>query len=433
MIKDIQTTRMTRQWLTYVMLAVALLLAHNAYGQMHVFYREIVADANLPMVMRYFKEPQKKALTLFRKGQIFNGAIDPETQLLAKYYSLMVAKKYQAIEHLYYQQDGSRQRYIQKLNELPSRYDGYSNLTHVKVMDRYGWGPFKIISVQLLGKSKRNMKWREAIICLKKLCQLSNAIEQQDDKFNLYGIYALQKKSSISQSKLAKAFDKGRPVLWLPVNADIYKGLKQYPVSVVVSIHEQKKQILSLDETGSNKINISGYDIAPMLQFIKSVKNLGKEVEMLAPDKIDKEKIATKLGKILESYVVKSSRGFEFNLVSQFESEPEVKVEWYDPIAALQRISNWKNLTILGFMTIEDGGGVVVYFQPERESGDKLLVEPVQLFILRKNAKDQWFVTLEAKNSKISYLYNNQIVNSIQSQHGKEVSFIYKDPEKPKS
>lgn len=397
-----------------------------AAAQLHKVYREVFDNQGLPMVISFFKQTQDKPIVLKRVDNKIEGAVDAESALLSDYYQKMITGDVSNVAGLYYEQDGSRERFLQKLRELPTRYDGYSKLTSVYISDQYGWGPFQIVTLRLEGKDGLSLNWREAIICKKDACQLSNAIDMSDGKFNLYGIYARKKPSQISQSELKSVFEKHQSEFWLPENASAYTGFKQYPVAVSTGVSSTVSKSFELAKISKQNSLINGYDLYPMLDFLQAIQSIGKDFVSLPNENIDQQKIISQLDVLIKQYTYNDSNGYEFNLVSKFNSEQGVNVEWYQPVAAIQRITNWNRISILGFSNIKNH--LVVYYQPERGLEGNVLIEPVQFFILRKSIKGKWLVVLESDKGQFAHLFDDQVMDSIQQQYGKKISFIYADP-----
>jgi len=387
-------------------------------------YREISGADKSPIILRYFKSSDDPVV-LRVQNKKFVGAKDQETNLLANYYQLMKSGEFEKVADLFYENDGSRDRYLNDLRENPTRNTGYAKLTKVEISDRFGWGPFQVIRVNLLGKGGLQLKWREAVICSADICYLSNSINKQNKQFDMFGHYTRLAASSISQSELEKRFNSGKAEYWLPDNAASYSGFNQYPVAVSVSLTKVVSKNIDLNAKNITT-KVGTVDLKELVEFIKELQIIGKSFENLEKDEIDANKIATELSKVIERRIFSKNKNYEFNLVSKYANEKSIFSEWYHPIAAIQRITKWSAINVIGFAEVDDR--LAVYFQPELISvapKSKPLIEPVQLFILGKTKAGQWKVTLEAGKSKYAYLFDNQIINSIQQQHGQAISFVY--------
>lgn len=411
--------------LVFTLFVSSIVVQSVSAAQLQKVYTEVFSGSQLPMIISFFKHTQTKPIILKRSGNKIEGAVDAETTLLANYYQMMIAGDFSKVANLFYEQDGSRERYLTNLKELPTRYDGYVKLTNVYISDRYGWGPFQIVTMRLAGEGGLNLKWREAIICKNDSCYLSNAIDKADQRFELYGAYAFDSLSKIPQSKLESDFEKQKSEYWLPYAAADYVGFKQYPVAVSTGITTLAAIRLELLKANDKNSTVNGYDLYPMFQFMQAVHLLGKDFVSLPTEKIKQQDVSKQLDVLINQHVDKSNNNYQFNLVSKYKSEQGVNVEWYNPVAAIQRISNWDLISILGFSNIRDS--LIVYFQPQQGLSDKALIEPVQFFILRKSSDGKWRVALESNKGQFSFLFDDQVMNSIQKQYGQKVSFIYSD------
>ena len=400
---------------------LCLILPLIAEAKMAVFYKEVaVASGEPSVIMKYFKDDRDRPLILSKKDNKIVGSIDPVSELLARYYTLMINQRIDDVTELYYRADGSQARYLQGLVEIPNRYEGYQSLSQINLLGRYGWGPFEIVSLRLSGGGS-TLVWREAVICKAKKCWLSNAIDASDANFNTYGAHARGAKSQFSQGQLQQQFESFNSVTWLPAGASDYVGFNQYPVQISSRVGKSDYLI----QLGFNKdpAAYNGKNIKPVVNFLSELRRLGTEIN--TSDDVDEEKIASQMEPLLGQYVMTPAdqTGFEFNLSSRFTNNPSVKVEWYHPIAAMQRIGHWDQIRIAGWVELDDR--VALYYQPTRIEEELRIVEPVQLLILKQSESGDWRPTLEGPRSRYAYLFDDSVMDSVQRQLGAEVTFIY--------
>lgn len=424
-----------RIWLLNIVLLVSVFGATTVQASGTGFVSKLreISDSDKPtVIMKYFEFSDSKGLRLTQVEGKFQGGNDNVAKLLNAYYTSMSTGKLDQAAELFYSGDGSRERFLAQIAEYPEKYEGYKKLKRVDVEARYGWGPFQVVKVTLKG-DQLTLGWREAVICDTNACYLSNAIDAPSEKFDMFGHYVRMPDSKLSQAELSAQFEKGSIEYWLPDNAHAYGGFTQYPVAISSQLTDTVFKRLQLGSSKPQQSKASGVDYRYLLGLIDGVKKIGEKIEEKKQDEIDQDAIANDLQKVLQANADMGNTGYEFNFASQFKQDNRYIVEWYHPIAAIQRMSRWTAMTVIGYAEMDQR--LAVYVQPEigqdKEDSKSSLIEPVQLFILKRTNKGEWRPSLEGKHSKYAFLYDDQVLKSIQEKHGKKVTFIYKHQENP--
>lgn len=424
----------------FVWLSAALCASPALAVDLQRTFVELLAGPDRPYVVAsFFRSDQQ--VRLVRQGDAMVGGADAETSLLRAYYELMMLGRPEEAAELFYDGDGSRDRFLEGLASLPTRYDGYRTLAQVAITEHYGWGPYRIEVVELLGSDGRQQSWREGVVCAGAGCYLTNAIDRPDDAFKLYSeIRNLRGRSPRPQEELARFFDSAGRSLLLPMDAARYPGVRQYPLEFAVQLDRPASAVaVTLPHESGTRVVVDGFDITSLVALLSDLKRIdvsqveppaqapGGAPEVTATDEIEREIAAAVEGRVVEETL---EAGFHF--VSAFKPGTTFTEEWYHPIAAAQRVNRWASIEVVAFLALDRD--VAVFFQPTqaKPSGTApdtpALREPVQVAVLRQRSGADWRVLLGGAGSRLQVVYSDAVVDVANRSYGDEVTFVYDAP-----
>lgn len=380
------------------------------------------------------------------EGEFRGGNNSKAVQLLRQYYQYMLDGEPKKAASLFYAPDGSKERFINGLLGMPDRYAGYQMLERVDFLNSYGWGPFEIYEVKLSGSKVGSLQWREAVLCGKQQCYLTNQIDEPDSEVNkIASLRNMLQRNTNKQKQLADKF-KQLPLktFFLPNEAMSYANLQntQYPVTFAFTMVPIDPLVIPLSKPLKlpQKMTFNGANSAVLVNLISELQSLeplvtAKTLDELQKDSAQKDQVMARYNEVVNKYIGQRSSTF-FHLFSLFKDEKtkeEVfRREWYHPVAAIQRISHWTKITLVGYIP-QDGNKIALYFQPtsQIENGDET-IEPLQGIVLSVSGQNTNVLLPDFKNNAaqpINFALEAPVLNELGKKYAKEPTFIY--PLKP--
>ncbi len=412
--------RHSSRWIAATILMMASV--HGLATDLERTFVEVLAGATQPYLVASFMRASTPT-TLKRQKDTMDGGNDPESAALRRYYDAMIRGRPEQAASVFLDADGSRQRFRDGLTALPTRYAGYQSLSEVTVAEVYGWGPYRIAVVSLLGSDGRQQNWREALVCMDSNCLLSNAIDAPDDGFALLArVRNPQTTSNRTQAVLEQFVATAASAQVVPTTAVAYPGVEQHPLTLAVRLDTLPRPVnVALPHVG-RAIGVNRIDITPVVALLSDL--IGIDIGAIAdPSKLDG--IEQSVRAVIDSRVDPETAEAGFYFVSAFAPDGRLDVEWYHPIAALQRVHRWQSIRIIGLMVV--GQEVAVFYQPTQhaaEDGAVGLIEPVQVAVLRR-APGEPRVLLGGVGSAFEILHADSIARLIGTRYGAAVTFAY--------
>ena len=387
------------------------------------------------------EQPIKRPL-LKIDDKLQGGDNSKPAEVLRQYYELMIQGQPKKAASLFFTGDNSQERYVNGLLSMPDRYAGYTMLERIDFLGSYGWGPFEIFEVKLSGAQAGSLNWREAVICGPQKCFLSNKIDQPDASLNEFAsIRRLVTKTPAKQQELALKFSKlNNKALYLPDNAMAYSAVQntQYPMAFSFDMEQVTPVTIDLGQSTKNtKLpKYNGVDVSVLLDFINDIHSLSP---LVASDSLkqqkdsdpEKEKVIREYSKTVDRYTTNQATRDVF-LYSVFEDQEKnlrsFKREWYHPVAAVQRISRWQKIILLGYIP-QDDQQIALFFQPMSvaENGD-VTIEPIQGIAIAASSTGSKIMLTNFRNNaaqKINFALEAAVLDALGKKYAQDPTLIY--------
>jgi hypothetical protein len=424
-----------------LLLALTCSSATANTGMDRQFVDVISNDSKQYMVASIFQQekPINRPLLKF-ENELRGGDDSKQSALLKEYYALMIQGQPKDAARLFFDQDGSKERYINSLLSMPTKYAGYTQLERIDFLTSFGWGPFQIFEVNLSGAKGRNMSWREAVICSEKKCFISNQIDQAESNINeLSQIRRLLDTNAQVQAKLKNAFTiLDDNAIYLPSGALQYSTIQNVQYPMVFSFQMESIPPVTIGLTAKTKTTAS-IKGTPLLILQSVFTELSALAPLVAKQSIknqtdtDPEKSAAieAYNQVINKYITDGASN-NIYLYSVFATKNnkkrEFRREWYHPIAAIQRISRWKSIKIFGYMPQGDNE-MVVFFQPtSKDAEDKPLIEPMHAMAIESTASGPKLMLTDFKNNAsqtINFAMEAPVVDVLGKKYADTPTLVY--------
>lgn len=427
-----------------IMLCLLLLPYSQATAEtnMNRQFVELISHGGKPyMIASLFQneKPINRPLLKF-ENELKGGDDSKQSTLLSEYYGLMIQGQAKKVANLYFEQDGSKERYISGLIRMPKKYAGYSEVERIDFLTSFGWGPFQIIEVNLSGVKGLNLQWREAVICSSKKCFMSNQIDQADSKVTTLGeIRTLLDTDDQAQTKLKSQVNMlSEKAIYLPDDALEYASTQntQYPLVFSFQMERIKPITIDLNATTKTSDSIEGINLSLLQSLYQELRTLAPLVvnESLQnqtntePEKRDADEA---YNKVVNKYITEDA-GNQMYFYSLYEmasnNKLEMRREAYQPVAVIQRVSLWQSLEILGYMR-QGEKQIVVFFQPSsQDAKGTVRVEPMHAIAIESTVKGPKLMLTDFRNNAsqtINYAMEAPIVDVLGRKYAKTPTFIY--------
>jgi hypothetical protein len=403
---------------------------------------ELISHDNKPyMVASIFQNEQPIKRPLLKFEDELKGADDSkQSALFTQYYSLMIQGQPKSAASLFFEQDGSKERYINSLLSMPTKYAGYTKLERIDFLTSFGWGPFQIFEVNLSGAQNRSMMWREAVVCSASKCFISNQIDQAESSVGeISQVRRLLDTNSQVQAKHKDAFNAlDNKAIFLPKDALQYSNIQsvQYPMAFSFNMQSITPVTLNLGKSAKTTASINGMQLSTlqsMYQELGALAGLVINEGLKNQSDTDAEKSAAidAYNEVVDQYSG-TSTSRNIYLYSIFETEKnsnlEFKREWYHPIAAIQRISRWQSIKILGYIP-QGNAQMVVFFQPtSKDALGNLVTEPMQAIAMESADKGTKLMLTDFTNNAsqtINFAMEAPVVEVLGEKYADPPTFIY--------
>lgn len=423
-------------------LIVLLAGAGHATTMDREFIDVIQSQGKSYLIASLFRDTKPVDRPLIKVGEELRGGDNSKAvQLLRQYYQLMINGEPKKAATLFYGPDGSKERFINGLIDMPDRYAGYQMLERIDFHTSFGWGPFEIYEVTLSGTKVGSLRWREAVICGQQQCYLSNQIDTPESELREFAsIRDLMASGTGKQQQLADNFNQlPNKAFFLPNEAMSYANLQntQYPMTFSFTMEQLKPVEIDLSKPVSNNValTINGVDASLLVKMIKDITALAplvadQSLRNQGPNPA-KDKVITSYNNVVDKYTSQQSSR-DIYLYSMFEDQQtkqqEFRREWYHPVAAVQRISRWTKLTVLGYIPQNDKQ-IALFFQPMSvaENGDEV-IEPIQGIAIAASTNGSQILLSNFRNNvvqKINYALEAPVLNELGKKYAKSPTFIY--------
>lgn len=426
----------------FLLCALGLSVSTTIRASIEREFIDVISSKDKPyLVASVFREknPVPRALIKFEDG-FRGGDNSKEVAVLKQYYEFMVNGEPKKAASLYYAGDGSRERFIAGLLAMPDRYAGYPMLERVDFLNAFGWGPFLIYELQLSGGQVGKIKWREAVICTKQKCFISNQIDGAESNIDGFAdVRQLLNRAPAAQDKLFDAFNAyDNKAVFLPTNAMTYSSVQNTQYPMTFSFEMEKVTPFEIDlskEKIPSNARINGINVSFLQEMYLELQKLAPLVQDEAlktqtNDDPQKAQVIDEYNKVIDKFS-SSDATRDIYLYSVFGNSEDDKIEftreWYHPVAAIQRISRWTSIRVLGFIP-QGTNRTALFFQPTSTVNNDTRIEPIQALAIEKTAQGPKLMLTNFSNNAaqtINFALEASVLDVLGKKYAEAPTLIY--------